>query len=184
LRQFRDEPDERILGTAISLADAQFALALEYGFRGWTDLIEHATDDKGGFPMSTENDSVFPLGEDNLDAELAGKPASQRTTAELIPLLAAMSARVLKNTKMKDEYAAVGSLESAVGQVDEDLLRTGLKPLVDGADREIVREIMIARKKALLAEHERRLDMIIAALQAIAAGESPMLIRERCRAML
>jgi hypothetical protein len=44
LRQFKRKSDEDILKTKVTLQDVQFALALEYGFRGWTDLkrfVEH-----------------------------------------------------------------------------------------------------------------------------------------------
>lgn len=41
LRQFKDKPDDEILKTKISLQEVQFALALEYGFKNWSELKKH-----------------------------------------------------------------------------------------------------------------------------------------------
>ncbi|MBI3909429.1 MAG: hypothetical protein HY320_00665 [Armatimonadetes bacterium] len=40
LRRFKDAPDDQILASHVSLHEAQYALALDYGLRSWTDLHE------------------------------------------------------------------------------------------------------------------------------------------------
>jgi len=41
LHRFKDASDEEILQTSIALNEAQFALAMDYGFRSWEDLRKH-----------------------------------------------------------------------------------------------------------------------------------------------
>jgi len=41
LHRFRDASDEQLLGASVALHEAQFALALDYGFRSWEDLRKH-----------------------------------------------------------------------------------------------------------------------------------------------
>jgi hypothetical protein len=41
LRRLRDASGERILASQIALTEAQFTLAMDYGFRGWEDLLRH-----------------------------------------------------------------------------------------------------------------------------------------------
>ena len=38
LRRFKDKPEAEILNSALKLADAQFALAMDYGFESWPQL--------------------------------------------------------------------------------------------------------------------------------------------------
>ena len=42
LRQFTGKPDPDILAAAIQLNQVQFALAMDYGFRTWNDLLAYA----------------------------------------------------------------------------------------------------------------------------------------------
>jgi len=44
LRRFHDAADDRILAADVSLQEAQFALALDYGFKNWDDLARHVAD--------------------------------------------------------------------------------------------------------------------------------------------
>ena len=41
LKRFSDFADERILASEMTLADAQFVLAMEYGFKSWGDMKKH-----------------------------------------------------------------------------------------------------------------------------------------------
>ncbi len=41
LHRFAEKTDEDILASPIKLAEIQFALAMEYGFKSWRDLKEH-----------------------------------------------------------------------------------------------------------------------------------------------
>jgi hypothetical protein len=41
LHRFRDASDEQILAAEIALNEAQFALAIHYGFKSWEDLRRH-----------------------------------------------------------------------------------------------------------------------------------------------
>lgn len=114
--------------------------------------------------------------EDALDAELAGPPASRRSAAGLIPLFVAMAQR-------KEREGLVG-LDRSLARIDDDLMRSGLAPAVDGVDPQLVRQILEARRKALRAAREVRLDMTVQAVLGICAGDSPSLIEHLCRAML
>jgi hypothetical protein len=48
LRRFADASDAEVLASPLALNEAQFALALDYGFRSWTDLKRHVV---GGRPV-------------------------------------------------------------------------------------------------------------------------------------
>lgn len=113
---------------------------------------------------------------ERLAAEMGGKRVSGRSTEELGSLFDALYARAARE-------GLIG-LESIVAWVDEDLFHTGLKLAVDGADTELVREIMETRKKTLLAGHDTRMDMIVAACDGIGRGNSSYIMEEKCRAML
>ena len=41
LHRFRESSDKDILAAEVPLSDAQFALAMDYGFKGWEDLRQH-----------------------------------------------------------------------------------------------------------------------------------------------
>jgi hypothetical protein len=184
LRQFTNAPDGRILDTPISLSDAQFALALEYGFKGWNELKAHVAATTGGDAMPTKEEALkafkaqLPDAMKTLETELSGKPTSLRKADELIPLLVALD-RVLFGNEFE-----LGSLESAVDRIDDDILHLGLKWAVNGADRDYVVDLMASRKKILLADCERRLDLIIAGVTGIAEGMSPSLLADKCRTLL
>jgi len=47
LHRFKGKTDAEITRSDISLVDAQFAIALEYGFKGWRDMKEHVTEASG-----------------------------------------------------------------------------------------------------------------------------------------
>ena len=44
LHQFKGRSDEEILSTELKLSDCQFAIAMEYGFKSWSDLKKHVLD--------------------------------------------------------------------------------------------------------------------------------------------
>jgi len=44
LHQFKDKPDVRILANEVSLAEVQFALAIEYGFKNWAELKKYVVE--------------------------------------------------------------------------------------------------------------------------------------------
>jgi hypothetical protein len=41
LHRFAGKPDQEVLSASVALAEVQYALALEYGFKSWTALKEH-----------------------------------------------------------------------------------------------------------------------------------------------
>ena len=41
LRQFKDAPDQAVFAAPLKLSEAQFALAMEYGFTTWNELVRH-----------------------------------------------------------------------------------------------------------------------------------------------
>jgi hypothetical protein len=41
LGRFKERSDSEILGAKLKLTDAQFALAMEYGFKSWMELRKH-----------------------------------------------------------------------------------------------------------------------------------------------
>jgi len=83
--------------------------------------------------------------------------------------------------------ARAGGLLSLVGvpdRLDDPFLQAPFQLLVDGCDVEIVRSVLLDRKRTLVGERERRCDMIITALCGLAAGDSPRVIEAKCRAFL
>jgi hypothetical protein len=47
LHRFEGKTDQEIGDSDVSLVDVQFAIALEYGFKGWRDMKEHVTEASG-----------------------------------------------------------------------------------------------------------------------------------------
>lgn len=56
LHHFTESPDESILSTKVFLAEIQFAIALEYGFRKWVELKDHIIAKNG---EKSENDEKW-----------------------------------------------------------------------------------------------------------------------------
>ncbi len=52
LNRFRHKADADILNATLSLVEAQFAIAREYGFKGWAGLKAHVQEQKGSLPGS------------------------------------------------------------------------------------------------------------------------------------
>ena len=176
LRQFAGMAPDRILDTPIALADAQFALALDYQFSGWKEMTDHVAAWKEGKIMTDENRTVADELTRDLDAELERKAVSQRKAEELIPLMVAFS-------RVARRHGLLG-LDKVPERIDEEFLRMGLRWVVDGTDRSVVDDILTVKKKTLLAAYERRLDMMIAGCQAVQEGLNPRFVEEKCRAML
>jgi len=110
----------------------------------------------------------------NPDQELAGPMVSRRNLRELIQFLAAMAS--------KSRREGLLGLEDAIdARIDEEPLRNGMQLIVDGTDASLVRNIMEVQKKSLLAEYERRLDIMIEGALSISAGDNPRITEEKCR---
>ncbi len=69
LHRLKDASDEQILATEISLNDAQFALAMDYGFAGWEDLRQMVVGLKGAPDFEAEARPEAFL----LDVDISGK---------------------------------------------------------------------------------------------------------------
>ncbi len=176
LRQFADAVDEDIFTSPLPLTEVQFALARDYGFAGWNQLIAgveagtaHGPSDAPPIPASDEVVAAC-------DAELARKPVSQRTAEELIPFLVELS-------RVARRHGLLG-LDKYPERLDDEFLAMGLRHAADGTDRGYVHDILTVRKKALMAVYERRLDMMIAGCDAVLEGMNPRLVESKCRAML
>jgi len=113
---------------------------------------------------------------DGLKRELAGVPASQRGAADLIPLLV-----VLTQTARREGLVGLEPVEK---KLDDDLLTLGLRMVIDGANRDIVKDTLQARKATLILSYERRQEMVISAVLGIGEGMNPRVLDERCRAFL
>ncbi len=175
LSQFSGAPEDVILTTKLPLSEVQFALALDYGFAGWNELVAHVAGTVTPAPSPEDVEKGRRLTAE-CEAEMARLPVSARKTEELIPLLVefARSAR----------WHGLVGLDAYPERIDEELLRLGLRLVVDGTDRGYVHDILNARKKSLLAALERRLDVIIAGCDGVSEGMNPHLLAEKCRAIL
>jgi hypothetical protein len=56
--------------------------------------------------------------------------------------------------------------------------------VVDGSATSIVREILESKKKSLLADRERRMDVIIAGVASLSAGDHQKILEAKCLALL
>lgn len=76
LHRFKDSPDHAVFEASLKLADVQFAMALEYGFTNWEELVRHLQD-RG---LGLSEDSARALAHLRKDGVLArligGEPKS------------------------------------------------------------------------------------------------------------
>jgi len=266
LHRFSGSTESEILAAEVTLAEAQFVLAMEYGFKTWTELKEHVegTDVKKAFTsiedlgamsnrgfqfviremefknlvlammdmprqiygrfwknmssrtrdsiqddwgamgpvdpgvvasaresmlriangLAERKEDIYKGGEEKvpdwekeLVKSLKDNPAGSRKAAELVPLFVELTRAARRE--------GLVALEGITGEhVDDELLKLGLRMTIDGINPQQIREILDAKKATLLLAHERRLGMIIAAVEGIGAGLNPSLMEEKCRAFL
>jgi len=122
-----------------------------------------------------------PSGSKAKSSELANslksKPLSGRDNQAMIAAFKAMAETARAEGLL--------SLEKIIdSRVDDELSRVGLQLVVDGTDPQLVAEITATKKQALLADYEKRLDIIISAVKAIQRGDAPAIVEERCKAFL
>jgi len=110
------------------------------------------------------------------DRELAGPAVSRRNLRQLVPFFVAMASKARREGLL--------GVEENVEAIDDKLLQKGMQLIVDGADCGLTQNTMEVQKKALLAEYERRMDMMIAAVGAISAGDNPRIVEVKCSAYL
>ncbi len=268
LRRFSKAKDADILSANVPLADAQFVVAMEYGFTGWADLRKLVLEGSGktmfakledldtlsnrsievllrdvdrrdialafaykeipvrvssrfyrnmsrqahemlqedwkSFGSVTEEqkeeavqriletanrfagsepdflkggDAEMKEWEAALDGELQKRPANTRTSAELAPVFVEL-------VRVARREGLVALDEFVDRSVNDELMKLGLRWIVDGADVQIVREMLEAKKATLMQAYERRLSMIIAGCEGIGTGLSPHLLEEKCKAFL
>ncbi len=125
---------------------------------------------EGDIPIMNEWETVLRTG-------LASKPAASRTAAELIPVFVEL-ARVARREGL------VAMENFAEQAVDDELLRLGLRMTIGGTDMNEVMDILGAKKTTMVQAYERRLAMIIAAVDGIGSGLNPSLMQEKCKAFL
>ena len=113
---------------------------------------------------------------DDLDRYLANLPPSRWTDEDLIEFFKKQMACALAGGLI--------ILDGITEKMDDEFLRTGEQLVIDGTDVELVRSILEARKKTLVANYERRLDMTVAALEGLSQGYSPYILEAKCRAFL
>jgi len=71
LHRFKDSPDDAVFAAALKLADVQFALAMEYGFTTWDELVRHLQD--RGLGLSEDSARALArLRKDGVLAKLIG----------------------------------------------------------------------------------------------------------------
>ena len=267
--RFAKSTDDEILAAELTLSDAQFALALEYGFAGWREMKKHV-ESAGEGPAFTDLADLERVGnrgiqlllrdldfkevalamtkmpapvyekiwkslsriardelkeewklygpagkmaaavegaqrrvlevanrlaaeleqategegkmaatewETALVREMERKPAEHRTAAELVPVFVELS-------KVVRREGLVAVENFATNHVGDELLKIGLREVIGGADMDVVKGLLEARKATLIQAHERRLSMIIAAVEGIGTGLNPRLMEEKCRAYL
>jgi hypothetical protein len=112
----------------------------------------------------------------DLDRMLTDSPSSAWTSEQLIDFF--------KKTMAVARTGGLIILDGMSEKMDDEFLKTGTSLVVDGTDVEVVRSILEARKKTLIADYERRLDMTITALEALSYGDHPHIIEAKCRAFL
>ena len=177
MHRFGRAPDDEILGADVSLQEAQFALAMDYGFSGWSELKAFVETKAGGEAMHAEKEDHGPKREEQLNAALAGKPLSQKNSDELVPVLVALTA-----------YARWFGLEALADKVekstDDELLRTGLRMAAGGTNRELVIETIRLRKKTMLEDYDRRLEMMVMGVNQVLQGLNPGIMEIMGRASL
>lgn len=177
MHRFGRVPDEEILRAEVSLQEAQFALAMDYGFAGWNELKAFVETKAGGTTMHAEKEDHGPKREEETNKALSGRPLSQRNAEELVPVLVALSG-----------YARWFGLAALADKVekstDDEILRLATRMAAEGTDRELVLETMQIRKKSMLDDYERRLDMMVMGVNQILQGLNPGIMEKMGRASL
>jgi hypothetical protein len=115
--------------------------------------------------------------EKQLTQEMEKKPVAARTSAELAPLFVEL-ARVVRRVGL------VAIEDFVEKRVDDELLKLGLRMTIGGTNMDEVRSIMQAKKTTMVLLYERRLEMIIAAVDGVGSGLNPALMEEKCRAFI
>ncbi len=182
LHRFSGSTDRDIRSAEVTLAEAQFVLAMEYGFKSWKELKAHVESkkldsDKGEGAMATdEQDKVGEEIEAGLKKLLDEKPASQRDAGELIPVLLCLAREA--------RWHGRPGIEKVAPLVDDEVLKMGLQHVAGDMDAGVSRDTLQAKKGTLILTLERRLEMIISIVQGINTGMNPSIVEERCRAFL
>jgi len=127
-------------------------------------------------PSRTTSDPIRSQTVIESNVEIGETPPGQRDLEGLVRYLQALA--------RKSRCVGLLGIEPNVDRIDEELLRIGLEMVVDGTDYAVLDGILRERRKNLLAQYEQRLDMIITAVDAISAGDSPSIMEAKCRARM
>lgn len=177
LRRFKTASDETLMKESVSLQEVQLALSNEYGYPGWRELSDAVGMANAGKEFA--GTYATPDGGERmakLESLLSSAPASRWSNAQMVEFF-----KLSTGVALREGLAA---LQPVVERLDDPLIKEGMGLAVNGADAEIVREIMTKMKKNLVASYERRLDVGVEAVTGLMLGESPMVIEARCRAFL
>ena len=177
LRRFTNADDAAILKEEVSLQEIQLAVALRYGQKDWAAL--RAVLARGAAAAASDAappPAAGPGRVARLEAILARGPASGWTLGDLIAFFKAATGVA--------RYAGLVAIQHVPGRLDDPFLQVGMRIVTDGTNVDIVHAILVERKRTLLADHGRRLDVGTAGLLGVATGESPMIVAARCRALL
>lgn len=128
-----------------------------------------------GENAQTKQQKASPLGK--LGTELSRRSATKRTPAELVELLKLLAA--------SGRHSGLPALSKATeGRIDDEFLELGLRLAVDGVELGTLEKILDTRKRTLMAEYARRLDVIQAAIRGIQQGTAAELVELECKAHL
>ncbi len=180
LRRFTGAADATIMKEEVTLQEVQCAVAIKYGCRNWSELRDAGAAAGGAVEKPAEAAPPSPaVGAERmaaLERIVAGGPASAWPLRQVIEFFKAATAMA--------RFGGLIAIEHVSERLDDSFLKLGMRIVTDGTDASIVRNILLERKRTVLADHDRRLDMTMAGINAIATGDSPMIVDARLRAFL
>jgi len=117
LRRFKDKPDRDILAADVRLQEVQFALAMDYGFRTWTDLKQHVLQEVS----QTDSNEGTSLDRGTFDLSVPDQPESCVNTFSVC-VSAAASALGIEDADRDAVYALSVNAFAPCLDKDEDCM--------------------------------------------------------------
>ncbi len=175
LRRFKEASDDTIMKENVTLQEIQLAIAIKYGYPNWAALrAATGAPAEPGFPKVSPEEQRSRT--EHLERILADGQAARWTNEQLIEFFKAVIAVA--------RGRGLVAIDNVPERLEDPFLKLGMRLAVDGNDAHTVRSILLERKRTLLAEHERRMDMITAAINGLVWAENPFVVEARCRAFL
>jgi hypothetical protein len=142
--------------------------------------IANILKEKGRIPANKEQTTMENAANkdriEDIYKSLAETPASRMNNRQLIG--------VFKNIMGVALKGGLVVLDDVPEKFDDRFIQAGLRLVIDGTDTSIVREILEAKKKTVLADQERRMDLVISAVQSLSSGDHPHILEAKCLALL